>query len=77
MKHGLSEDEVLYAWLNFVRSQQRSTPREDQCVRIGYGRKTQDAIQMVGIVKPFGTLVVHAIAPPQASILDELGIPRR
>ena len=77
LKHGLSEDEILHAWSNFVRSQQRSTPHEDQCVRIGYGRVTQDAIQMIGIMKPFGTLIVHAMTPPQASVLDELGIPRR
>lgn len=32
---------------------------------------------MIGIEKPFGTLIIHAMAPPQASILDELGIPRR
>ena len=32
---------------------------------------------MVGIVKPFGTLIIHAMTPPQGSVLDELGIPRR
>ena len=77
LKHGLSESEILCAWSNFVRSQQRLTPREDQCVRIGYGKATQGAIQMVGVVKPFGTLIVHAMTPPQVSVLDELGIPRR
>ena len=37
LKHGLSEDEILHAWANFVKSQQREAPGEDQCVRIGYG----------------------------------------
>lgn len=76
LKHGLAADEILWAWSNFVRSQQRATPREHQCVRIGYGRTTRDAIQMIGIVKPFGTLIIHAMAPPQASILRELRISR-
>lgn len=74
LKHGLSEDEILYAWNNFVRSQFRKTPREDQCVRIGYGRHTSGAIQMVGIVKEFGTLIIHAMTPPQPRVLRELGI---
>ncbi len=77
LKHGLSEGEIAYAWENFVKSQQRETPDEDQCVRVGYGRSTPWAIQMVGVEKPFGTLIVHAMAPPQARVLDELGIPRR
>lgn len=77
LKHGLPEGEILHAWSNFVKSQQRETPREDQCVRIGYGRQTPHAIQMIGIEKPFGTLIVHAMTPPQGKVLDELGIPRR
>lgn len=76
LKHGLSEDEILYAWSNFVRSQMRQAPQEDQCVRVGYGRHTPQAIQMVGIVRTFGVLIIHAMTPPQASILRELGIPR-
>lgn len=76
LKHGLSEDEILYAWSNFVKNQYRETPHEDQCVRIGYGSSTSGAIQMVGVVKSFGTLIIHAMTPPQASVLDELGIPR-
>ena len=77
MKHGLSEDEVLHAWSNFVKSQYRETPRNNQCVRIGYGRSTPNAIQMIGVCKPFGTLIVHAMTPPQTSVMKELGIPRR
>ena len=77
LKHGISEDEILFAWSNFVRSQQRSTPLEDHCVRIGYGIRFADAIQMVGVTKSYGTLIIHAMAPPQGKVLDELGIPRR
>ncbi len=77
LEHGLTEDEILRAWSNFVKSQQRKCPRNDQCVRIGYGRTSTDAIQMIGITKPYGTLIVHALTPPQTKTLDELGIPRR
>ncbi len=77
LKHGLPEEEIVYAWENFVKSQQRETPHEEQCVRVGYGRSTPSAVQMVGVEKAFGTLVVHAMTPPQSRVLDELGIPRR
>lgn len=72
--HGLSEDEIRAAWDNFVRSQQRTSPDEDECVRVGYGRETATAIQMIGVTKPFGTLIIHAMTPPQKSILMELGM---
>lgn len=77
LKHGLSEKEILYAWSNFVKSQQRSTPREDQVVRIGYGREVSTAIQLIGVVKPWGTLIIHAMTPQQDSVKKELGILRR
>ena len=77
LKHGLDEEEIIYAWSNFVRSQQRRTPREDQTVRIGYGKNTIHSIQMIGIIKSQGTLIIHAMSPAQDSIRKELGLPRR
>lgn len=77
LKHGLSEKEIRAAWANYVRSQYRSAPHEEECVRVGYGRETASPIQMIGVVKPFGTLIIHAMTPPQARVLKELGIPRR
>lgn len=74
LKHGVAEAEILRAWTNFVKSQYRATPHEDQCVRIGYGSKLPTAIQMIGIRKPFGVSIVHAVTPPQKSVLKELGI---
>jgi hypothetical protein len=44
---------------------------------IGYGRQAPQAIQIIAVVKPFGTLVIHAPTPPQQSILKELGMPMR
>lgn len=77
LAHGLSEEEILAAWSNFVRSQQRTSPKEDECVRVGYGVETPTAIQMIGVTKQFGVLIIHAMTPPQDSVLDELGIPRK
>lgn len=74
LKHGITEGEILRAWTNFVKSQYREIPNEDQCVRIGYGSRLPTAIQMIGIRKPFGVLIVHAMTPPQKSILKELGM---
>ena len=48
-----------------------------KCVRIGYGLESPGAVQMIGVMKPFGTLIVHAMTPPQKSVLEELGIPGR
>ncbi len=45
--------------------------------RIGYGKQAPQAIQMIVVVKPFGTLVIHALTPPQQGILKELGMPMR
>ena len=77
LKHGVSEDEILFAWSNFVKSQQRFSSHEEQCARVGYGHKTPHAIQMIGVIKPFGTLIIHAMTPPQNNVLCELGLSRR
>ena len=77
LKHGLDEDEILYAWSNYIKSQQRSTPHEEEIVRVGYGKLTPSAIQMIGVQSTYGILIIHAMTPPPSSVLDELGIPRR
>lgn len=74
LKHGVAEDDVRHAWSNFVRSQQRSAPKEEQIVRIGYGLTTETAIQMIGVVGESGVLIIHAMTPPQESIIRELGL---
>lgn len=76
LKHGLTEEEMLRAWSNYVRSQNRSAPNEDQNVRVGFGFPDHGAIQMVGIAKEFGVLVIHALTPPQDNVLKELGLSR-
>lgn len=74
LKHGISEDEIRHAWNNFVRSQQRRAPNEEQVVRIGYGRTTETAIQMIGVAGVSGILIIHALTPPQRNVIKELGL---
>lgn len=72
--HGLTEDEIIFAWHNYVVSQVRKPPQEERIVRVGYSRTSDVPIQMIGIPKPFGILIIHAMAPAQKAILEELGI---
>lgn len=77
LKHGLTEEQVLNAWENFIAKQRRKTPNEDQTVCIGYAPGIASEIQMVAVSKPWGTLIYHAMSPAQKSVLEELDIPRR
>lgn len=76
LKHGLSKEQILYAWGNFVMRQNRSSPNEDQIVVIGYDR-TGRPLQIIAADKPFGLLIYHAMTPPTKKILRELGLLRK
>lgn len=75
-KHGLEEEDIRYAWEHFVRLQHRGSPNEGQAVAIGCDQKGR-LIQMVAVEKSFGVLIYHAMTPPTASALFELGLARR
>lgn len=77
LKHGLTEDQILRAWSNFIAKQPRATPNEDQIVCVGYAEDVPQDIQMLAVSKPWGEMIYHAMTPAQVSILRELGIPRR
>jgi len=66
LRHGLSEEDIRFAWENFLRRQYRGAPHEGEVVVVGCDRRGR-LIQMVGIHKPFGTLVYHAILPQPKS----------
>ena len=68
--HGLSEDEIRCAWVNFVKMRSRG---EDFEVRIGFDSAGRE-IGMVGAVLSDGDiLVIHAKSPAIRSIKKELG----
>lgn len=56
LKHGLTEQQIIFAWNNFVASQPRSAPDEDKVLRIGYDRNGT-LIQMVARQADLGVLV--------------------
>jgi len=76
LKHGLSEEEILFAWENYLRKQHRKSPEEDLALAVGYNR-SGELIQMVGREASFGILVYHAMTPPTVKVLRELGLSRR
>lgn len=76
LKHGLSQEQILYAWDNYVASQPRETPNEDQILRVGYSHDGT-MLQMVGRLSAHGILIYHAMTPPTSKVLKELGLRRR
>ena len=75
LKHGLTEGEILHAWKNYVRMQQRSAPNEEYVAAIGC-TQAGDMVQMVAVIVEDGYLVIHAMTPPTAKVLKELGMAR-
>ena len=75
-KHGLNEKEILYAWEHFLAKQYRGAPNEGEIVVVGYDRKGK-LIQMVAMEKSRGILIYHAMTPPTAKVLAELGLAKR
>jgi hypothetical protein len=75
-KHGLSADEISYAWENFVRKQYRGAPNEGEIVVVGCDA-TGRLIEIVAAERPFGIVISHAMRPPTLRILSELGLARR
>ena len=73
MAHGLTEDELRHAWRSGGPRMPRTSPNEDEVVAIGWTRDGR-AVQMVGIVKDFGTLIIHGLEPPTEKVLKELGL---
>ena len=76
LKHGLSENEIVFAWENFIRKQHRSGASGDQVIAVGADQKGR-LVELVGVDKPFGVLIYHAMTPPTAKMLLELGMARR
>ena len=68
--HGLLEEDVQYAWENFVKSRPRGMDYE---VRIGFDSSGRE-LGMVGAKLQDGdVLIFHAKTPPIPSIKKELG----
>lgn len=75
LKHGLSESEILHAWENYVRMQQRPAPDEEYVAAVGC-TQSGDMVQMMAVIVEDGYLVIHAMTPPTTKVLKELGMAR-
>ena len=75
-KHGLNAEEIAYAWEHFVRKQYRGAPNEGEVVVVGCDRRGR-FIEVVAAERSFGTVIYHAMEPPSANVLAELGMIRR
>lgn len=76
LKHGLLEDDIRFAWDNFVRKQYRGAPNEGEIIAVGYDRAGR-FIEIVAAERSFGTIIYHAMCPPTVKLLKELGLVRR
>ena len=72
-KHGLTEEEIRYAWSHFLRKRYRGAPNEGEIVAIGFDCKGR-LIQMVAMEKHCGILIYHAMTPPTRRVLLELSL---
>ncbi len=75
LKHGLTENDIRFAWEHFVRKQHRKSPEEDKILTVGYDMLGR-LIQMVGRDADQGILVYHAMTPPTKNVLKELRLTR-
>lgn len=76
LKHGLSEDKILFAWGHFIRRQRRDVPRENEIVAVCSDREGQ-WMQIVAVDRGSYLLIIHAMMPPSKKVLRELGMVRR
>ena len=70
LKHGLNEEDVAYAWSNFVKKRPRG---DDFEVAIGFDSKGREIGMVAALLKDGDVLIVHAKSPAIASIKKELG----
>ena len=60
LKHGLSEEDIRYAWSNFVRKQYRGAPNEGEIVVVGYDRRGR-FIEIVAAEREFGPIYFEQV----------------
>lgn len=75
-KHGLSAEDIEYAWDHFTAKEYRGAPNEGEIVVIG-PKRNGNLIQMVAAERTFGIVIYHAMEPPTKKVMEELGITRR
>lgn len=76
-KHGLSDEEIAYAWENIIRSRQRNGT-DDPPIWIAIGiLPTGNLVELVGFLDIDGAwCIFHAMVPPTKKFKKELGFGR-
>ena len=76
LKHGVSPEDIEYAWEHFHKKQYRGAPNEGEIVLVGPDRKGR-ALQIVAAERDCGAVIFHAMRPPTHKVLAELGLEGR
>lgn len=71
LKHGLDPKDIEFAWVNYCARRYRGAPNEGEMVAVGYDRRGR-AIELMAALRPFGTVIFHAMRPPTRNVLTEL-----
>lgn len=74
-KHGLTAEDVRYAWENSFVAQRRLAPHEDQIVVVGLTKDGKVA-ELIGSQKASCIVIYHAMVPPTKRVLMEVGLVR-
>ena len=70
----LTDEDVLAAWANCLRSSHRSLGTLEDHVALGLDGKGR-AIEMIAVLQPDDSwLIYHAMTPPTQKVLRELGL---
>lgn len=75
LKHGLSNEDIRFAWNNALRKRSRGLSNSSQIISVGFDRKGC-LVQMVGAMNGGDVLIYHAMFPPTKAFLAELGLRR-
>lgn len=76
LKHGVSAEDIEWVWEHFFAKRYRGVPQEGEVVLAGFDRAGRE-VEVIAVIRDFGTVVYHANRPWSASVKRELGIDGR
>ena len=75
-KHGLEYEDVASAWENVLAYTIQESFSGDRMVVVGYDTKARPC-EVIGLRKPYGWLLIHAMTPPTDKTRHEIAEGRR
>jgi uncharacterized DUF497 family protein len=76
MKHGLTQEEIAYAWEHLIAIRFRKAPNEEEAIAIGI-LPDGSVAEVVALTTKGRTVIFHAMTPPTRKALIEVGLKRR